>query len=32
VAVHDQTVGQAVPVQLVRSGHTVDLEVTPTSD
>ncbi|WP_430331631.1 trypsin-like peptidase domain-containing protein [Rhodococcus sp. ACT016] len=32
VAVHDQTVGRSVPVQLIRSGRTVDLEVTPTSD
>ncbi|MFM1727621.1 trypsin-like peptidase domain-containing protein [Prescottella soli] len=32
VAVHDQTVGQPVPVQLIRSGRTVDVQVTPTSD
>ncbi|QKT10789.1 S1C family serine protease [Rhodococcus sp. W8901] len=32
VAVHDQTVGQQVQVQLVRSGRLVDVQVTPTSD
>nr|WP_280762400.1 trypsin-like peptidase domain-containing protein [Prescottella agglutinans] len=32
VAVHEQTIGQPVPVQLIRSGRTVDVQVTPTSD
>lgn len=32
VAVHDQTVDRPVPVQLIRSGRTVDVQVTPTSD
>ncbi|CAM2795993.1 S1C family serine protease [Prescottella defluvii] len=32
VAVHDQAVGRQVPVQLVRSGRLVDVQVTPTSD
>ncbi|WP_421958345.1 S1C family serine protease [Prescottella subtropica] len=32
VAVHEQTVGQPVGVQLVRSGRIVDVQVTPTSD
>ncbi|MGB6182416.1 MAG: trypsin-like peptidase domain-containing protein [Rhodococcus sp. (in: high G+C Gram-positive bacteria)] len=32
VAVQEQEIGQPVPVQLVRSGRTVDVTVTPTSD
>jgi S1-C subfamily serine protease len=32
VAVQETTIGQAVPVQLVRSGRLVDLSVTPVSD
>nr|WP_235870945.1 trypsin-like peptidase domain-containing protein [Rhodococcus spongiicola] len=32
VAVHDQAVGEPVPIQLFRSGRLVDLQVTPTSD
>lgn len=32
VAVHDQEVGKPVTVQLFRSGRSVDVEVTPTSD
>ncbi|RVW02787.1 S1C family serine protease [Rhodococcus xishaensis] len=32
VAVHDQKVGEPVPIQLIRSGRPVDVEVTPTLD
>jgi S1-C subfamily serine protease len=32
VAVHQQAVGQPVPVQLVRAGRTVEVQVTPASD
>ncbi|MGV8874017.1 MAG: S1C family serine protease [Rhodococcus sp. (in: high G+C Gram-positive bacteria)] len=32
VAVQETTIGQAVPVQLVRSGRLVDVSVTPVSD
>ena len=32
VAVQEQQIGQSIPVQVVRSGRTVDITVTPTSD
>ncbi|AQA25479.1 PDZ domain protein [Rhodococcus sp. MTM3W5.2] len=32
VAVHQQAVDQPVPVQLVRAGRTVEVQVTPASD
>lgn len=32
VAVQEQQIGQAIPVQVVRSGRTVDITVTPTPD
>ncbi|TQF65539.1 PDZ domain-containing protein [Rhodococcus spelaei] len=32
VAVHQQSVGQSVPVQLIRSGREVEVQVTPVSD
>ncbi len=32
VAVQEQEIGRSIPVQVVRSGRTVDITVTPTSD